>query len=157
MRTTLIAAGLTATGFLLASSQSFGAAPTPVEDFSDQLRHPYQAYAANTKCLFQGNCSVVFRSILGARVVILHASCEFFLASGGVVQKVTLSGANFGGANARNILPAFAYASQNTGTAWAVNADTHLFFNHGDQPRIDVLSGTVQVQSLDCTISGYGI
>jgi hypothetical protein len=155
MRTALIAAGLTATGLLLASSQSFGQT-TMVDDFSDQLRHPYQAFASNKSCLFQGDCSVVFRAILGRRVLILHANCDFFLASGGTVLNVVLSGANFGGGNPRNTLPPFAFAPQNTGTAWGVNADTHLLFNHGDQPRIDVISGTTQVQSLDCTISGYG-
>jgi hypothetical protein len=162
MRITLVAAepiaiGLIAAGLLLASSPSFGQTPTGDDDFSYQLRHPYQASASNKSCLFQGDCSVVFRAILGRRVLILHASCDFFLASGGTVQNVVLSGANVGGGNPRNVLPAFSFAPQNTGTAWGVNASTHLFFNHGDQPRIDVVSGTVQVQSLDCTISGYGI
>ena len=147
MRIVPLAAVLT-----LAAVVSAHAAPPPVEDMSNPIHHPYQQFADSGTCQYAGDCAIVFLATTAASTLIQHVSCEFYLASGGTVSKTTLSGP---GGNDRNMFPAFAYAAQQGGTPYGLNADAYLFLAKGEQPRVDVFSNGAPVQYLDCTISGY--
>jgi hypothetical protein len=71
-------------------------------------------------------------------------------APGGVVLFAVVN--SLKGDNASQVVPFF--ANQNNPVGYAFNAETYLFVNSGDAPKIDVFSVNAVVTGLTCTISG---
>ncbi|MGA8152067.1 MAG: hypothetical protein WB952_14030 [Terriglobales bacterium] len=124
---------------------------TQVRNIADPVHHPYQQFAI-ANCTIQGDCAIVFPAMSGTRTLILHASCNFALATGNSISYAMLGIQN---ANPRNSLQVFANGSSSGFTAYGINSDTYLFYEKGDQPRIDVFGLGGPVQNLTCTVSGY--
>lgn len=127
------------------------AATTDVENVLDPTLHPYQEFES-TNCTVAGDCAIVFPAVASTRVLVRHASCSFALAQGTTFAYAIL-GVQDG--NPRNDLYVFTNSSSNGYTSYGINADTYLFYDKGQQPRIDVFGNTAAIQGLLCTISGY--
>jgi hypothetical protein len=125
--------------------------PTQVQNVDDPTLHAYQEYAS-ASCGGIGDCAVLFPAITTGRTLVQHASCDFGLSSGGILAVAYL---DIQGLNPRNTLPLFAFGTADGTKTYGINADTFLFYTKGQQPRVDVISSSGTVSSLECTLSGY--
>jgi hypothetical protein len=148
MRHILLAASL---AIVAASATHAFAASTDVIDTANPIYHPYQE-TESANCTAQGDCAVVFPATTASQTLVTHASCSFFLATGGAVTVAVVGRQTTGPINAVSV---FSYATASGGANNAFNADTYLFYDKGQQPRVDVISLNEPVQSLYCTLSGY--
>ena len=129
-----------------------GPGPTPVTDYSNPVRVPYQEWAIAPECTVAGTCTVTLPANTGTRVLVTHVSCEFFIATGGIAIAATLSGP---ADNSRQILPVFSYSAIGEGTPFGINSDVYFFIPTGTTPQVVVNSATEPVASFDCTLTGY--
>lgn len=136
----------------LSAGVATATASAPAQASFNPLTQAYQEQSEpGSACQFQGDCAVVFDA-LPSKTIVTHVSCNFFLASGGVVLNSYLIGQS---SNPANNLQPFAYAASPSGTQYGINADTYVVFTKGQEPRVDVFSDGQPVQFLNCTISGF--
>lgn len=138
---------------LLAATPALAQAPILTRNADEPGRNPYQE-AQLTSCTDPGDCSVVFATVpTSRRRVVEYANCEVDLgASGGLI------GVNLGSQAPRlpraslpfQTLPALPSRS-------IVNAGTHLYYEAGEQPRVDAYTVGSGTPFMLCTITGYDI
>lgn len=149
MRKTLPLIGLA----ILSASIASLAGATESENVTDPITHPYQQSAYTSCASFAGgDCAIVFPAITTGRTLLLRASCTFSLAPGGKVEWTSVSQQ---GGSVSNALQIITYATVDGVTTYGINAETYLFYDTGQQPRIDVYTSGGAVQTLNCTLTGY--
>jgi hypothetical protein len=136
---------------ILWASTANAQTPTRVQNIQDPIDHPYQqrVYAP---CTQAGDCAAIFPATTAKRTLVLHASCIFSIVNGGSVIEAVLSEPS---SAVQNAFQSFKSGTESTSTVYGINAETYMFFEKGQQPRLDVFSSDQPVNGLACTLSGY--
>lgn len=148
----MIVAGVLCTAGYPASAEHFPpATATPVKNVLDPILHNYQ------KDVFKecdSECEIVGPGV-NSNVLIEHVSCQFTMSSVGVVTSATLTYEN---SHSLNSLPVFSYATVNSQTVWAINADTQMLYSTKigfGNPTIYIFTSGANPGAVNCTLSGY--
>jgi hypothetical protein len=126
-------------------------------NINDPLNHAYQQ-TSSTSCSLAGTCELSFPAV-PHKVLLLHVSC-FFIEQGGhtppTQAAVLISGP--AGTSTQNQLQVF-YSGPNTNVSgdynFGINSDAYLIYAKGDQPVVALITSSVSVVNLSCTLSGY--
>ena len=136
---------------LLLTSGAFAQKAALVQEINDGARVPYQQSLFASNCNFAGDCAVVFPAVpSGHRVVVENISCFASLVAGALVGPFTLGSQTF--RNARVFVPAVAMGN----SSYAANASTLLYYEAGEQPRVDTYSSAAY-SSFICTLTGRDV
>jgi hypothetical protein len=137
-------------------AQGAHAAATEVDNLTDPIYHPYQAYASAT-CTLEGVCPVQFPAITSAVTLITHVSCTLQSTKTNIVAYAALNqGPEEPASGPFNVLPVFQFASVGGGTSLGINAQTYMFFTSGQTPDVVFqLENALPFGAVACTLSGY--
>ena len=151
MRRLITAACLLATVFALPPAWAQSAIVTQNND--EPGRNPFQE-AQLSSCSAHGDCVLLFGAVPSKlRRVVEYANCEIDVVPGG-----SLIGVNLGSNSQKLVRAALPFTlTPALPTRAIVNAATRLYYETGEQPRVDALTLNAGVAFQLCTISGYDV
>lgn len=121
-----------------------------VQDIDDNVRVPYQQFSVGYNCNFAGNCAALFPVVPpGHRVVVETLSCVALLTGGTLFLPIYLSGP-------ANQVQIFVPPVPIGASRYTANLNTLVYFNSGEQPRIDAYSSG-PYSNFSCTLTGRDV
>ncbi len=138
---------------LLPPASVFAQKAALVQNIDDGIRAPYQAAASASGCNYPGNCAIVFPAVpAGHRHMIEQISCYVSLKAGG-----SLNAPLFLSSQAFRAERAYLAPQWVASLTYISNAPALLYYEAGEQPRVDAYSAGGAYSSFSCTLSGRDV